>query len=130
MTEVNKAALLEWVLELETTTQPQAKYALNIPGKGMCCLGVATEQFAPRLDLAKEVGVRNIRGEKREVVGYGRYGCTSMLPLEVAIYLGLDDNNTIYVTYQGERTDVTELNDNDGLTFKEIAALIRKEYDL
>lgn len=132
MTEVNRAALLEWVEELETTDKPQTKGWLNVPGRGFCCLGVMCELFAPRLNLVTQVESIPDSGVER-AVRYRRAdetGGSSLLPDSVANYIGTAFGWSVPVTYEGVERDVIYLNDALGLSFKEIAAVVRKEYDL
>lgn len=125
---VNKAALLEWVQELETTDKPQAKRYLNVVGQGYCCLGIACEVFADRLGLVREE-VDSLAGPVITYEDQEGLSGKALLPDAVASLLGTDCGS-IQVTYEGHKVDVTMLNDSIGLSFKEIAALIRKEYDL
>lgn len=134
MTEVNKAALLEWVEELETTDKPQAKKLLNIVDQGYCCLGIACELFADRLGMERVVEDAWSAGDVSAVryrKGEDDWGSRAFLPATVAQFLGVGIDGFLMVSLEnGERHDVTFLNDVKGLSFKEIAALIRKEYDL
>src|SRR5688500_10678628 len=103
--EINRAALLEWVQELETTDKPQAKGYLNIPGVGFCCLGVMCELFADRLKLTSVAEPVTDVGGATEAVRYFQdgveYGTRALLPNSVANYIGCEEDiPLVQITYQ------------------------------
>ncbi len=137
MTEVNEAVLREWCERLETTTTPQTTGVLNrvaegdYPGSstvGMCCLGVLTDMVKDRVGL-EEAEIKSRPG----VIGYRipgqSYAEEALCPRPVLELIGTG-GITPRVEFRGESVSVVQLNDQYGLSFKEIAALVREAYDL
>jgi len=127
-----KALLTRWVERLERNEDAQIQGCLNrtvgnngYPA-GMCCLGVLTEEVKEEAGLVA-VGDDDRIGYKGPPGSVGEFVEYALLPRAVRELLGL---TCIYVMYHGTRTSVVRLNDGEGLTFPEIAALVREEYDL
>lgn len=96
---------------------------LHVEAENFCCLGVACE-------LAAEAGITR-RMERGYGNGYGP-GRNATLPYSVADWLGLTDDAGVLtepVEFAGDdgprrATSLTQLNDDAGKTFAEIADLI------
>lgn len=127
MTELNKAAILEWVEALESgeyqqTTGTLAKYVQGLPSPiSYCCLGVACDVFKNRLGL--KVG--------EEAEGMTRFLTfnhqNDQLPSEVHKFLGLASGDPVVLSDDGACA-LSYLNDEHGKTFAKIAALLRAHY--
>lgn len=122
MTELNKAAILEWVEALESGRYRQitgslAMTSISTNDIGYCCLGVACDVFKDRLGL--EVGE-----DRGEISFDGNIAC---LPEEVHNFLGLPDTE-VHWEEMNRFVHVTQLNDVYELTFPEIAAIIRANF--
>ena len=141
MSEVNKAALLRWVERLERNEDPQGKGYLKSE-QGMCCMGVAADEFAEELGLnvsVVEKGGSEWGSNGEDLINITQYSwgfpdghsdmTRSVLPDPVVHFLGLPDNNPS-VTVDGLSQCLAHLNDHKNLSFPEIAALIRAEFDL
>lgn len=141
MSEVNKAAMLRWVERLERNEDPQGKGYLKSE-QGMCCMGVAADEFAKELGLIVSVvekGGYEWGSDGEDLIDITQYswGCSngysdmtrSVLPDPVVHFLGLSDNHPS-VTVDGLPQVLGHLNDHKNLSFPEIAALIRAEYGL
>lgn len=109
--KMDKRWAYKWARDLETTSARQTKRVLNNGRGGFCCLG--------RLCV--------IAGERGKRIGseisYG--GETAVLPSEVMEKVGMKSDC-------GELPDaaLTELNDEKGMTFREIAKVIRKNWKI
>lgn len=137
MTDVNKARVLRWIERLERNTDPQGKGYLKSE-QGLCCLGVATEEFGDECGISSHVMEKygfSPDDERIDVTMYewtGEEGLgkeAGTMPQVVSEYLGIDTDNP-FVDFEGERVRVSILNDQYSLSFPEIAALLRKEYGL
>lgn len=137
MTDVNKARVLRWIERLERNTDPQGKGYLKSE-QGLCCLGVATEEFGDECGISSHVMEKygfSPDDERIDVTMYewtgeeGLLAVAGTMPQVVSEYLGLGTDNPV-VEYQETLYPVSVLNDRHGLTFPEIAALLRKEYGL
>lgn len=104
--------LMKWVDALESGEYPQAKGSLiNTETGGLCCLGVACD-----------------------VSGLGKWSENgfylkeaSVLPKKVMDYFGLEGRCGFTVEKGSYRnSDLTDLNDGVGLSFKQIAKYVRK----
>ena len=119
-----------WATELETGRHEQTKEVLN-DGTGKCCLGVLCELA---IQAGVPIGVYEVWHEFRD-------GSASMVkaydtestipPMEVLKWAGfqlernLNQANGTFTYDTGDRANLAFLNDN-GMTFTEIAAVIRK----
>lgn len=123
MMEPNKPALLEWAQALESGLYKQTHEQLGRIENGQkeyCCLGVACEVFAERLNLEitwSEVG---------DMDADGAWGD---LHLAVANFLGIERDPRLLHEEDRESTAAT-LNDSHGYTFPQIAAAIRRTFNL
>lgn len=118
---MNLERLLEWVLDLEKTTDEQTKGTL-FDGIGYCCLG----RLCRVMDLEFQVVDPEFEGSAREweVVGDGSI---SFAPFDkVSEFLELTDEEK----QEFDQAFYSDLNDNQGLTFPQIAAAIRDRYNL
>lgn len=114
---MNKENMLKWVEDLETTIDPQAQRVLTNES-GDCCLGRLC-----KVAIADGVLVETKVGGYEGRVYYD--GTSSFPPPSVEDWVGIsavaaDDGLLVYST----------MNDARNATFKEIAAQIRKDYDL
>jgi hypothetical protein len=107
-----------WCTALESGEYPQGKDRLEQSGK-FCCLGVLCK-------LAAEAGVC----ERDAVHSYGSvsYGReVSYLPVSVMTWAGLAECIPNIDYKDGHTYGLAHLNDYEGLTFTEIATLIREQ---
>lgn len=125
MTDLNKAAIREWVEALESgeyqqTTGTLAEYRPD-DTLGYCCLGVACDTFKDRLGL-------EVEERQEEGVRFLAFNNTSeRLPMEVYKFLGLASSNPVVLSDDGPCA-LSYLNDKYGLTFEEIAAILRANF--
>lgn len=125
----NNDNLLRWVEDLESGEFEQTTdgYLKNLQGQ-YCCLGVLEErrvEFRPLAEVDHAFRVADELGSRA-------------LPRAEAIteYLGLPngmlgdgDLGSVAVNYEGDQVTVHALNDQ-GVSFREIARLIRETYNL
>ena len=81
---------------------------------GHCCLGVLSERVC-RLKAVKDTGWKYDRGAGRW--SDGRDSNILELPYKVADLIGLDDQPGFFI-----------MNDTEGKSFKQIAAIVRNKY--
>jgi len=125
--EMNENVRKMWVDALESGKYKQVRKALTIEENGVvghCCLGVLSE-------LAVQEGVippREVayQGKGNTYYSYGAYGSdTTVLPLEVMEWAGIVTEEGVMPTYKG-RPENTLVGLNDaGMSFEEIAAVIK-----
>lgn len=129
---MNKDIADRWVTALRSDKFDQGTDNLCKDGR-FCCLGVLCELYMDEFDLADEFSepalVKDKHGEEREVVYYG--GADDLLPNEVQEWAGMQTHNGTIVQVQDKiwdnDTSLAELND-DGMSFKDIADIIEKEW--
>jgi len=138
--QVHRDRLLVWVEALESGRYRQGTGQLRVANTfgetlRMCCLGVACEvsglgRWEPDTDNYVVDGAPRdeLNGDLAD--HGGRYVAGTYLPLAVAEHYGVDDYNPEFVDRYGAPRWATDLNDVDGATFAEIAAAIRRTYDL
>ncbi len=120
----NKDALREWVVALLSGEFEQGRGRLKLIGidgqpDEYCCLGVACEIFAERLNLKKEI-------KHYFNITYAFYNDHAWaLPMAVSHYLGVNE----YMPVIAGRL-VTELNDILEWDFYKIACAINSTYEL
>jgi hypothetical protein len=116
--DMNPEIRAQWCAALRSGDYQQARKALY-DGEGYCCLGVLC-------DLAVKAGAvaeRVYTGTENEP-GFWQYdGRGDYLPISVREWAGLDDGNPEVRTRTGLEP-LGILNDENGLTFAEIADLI------
>jgi hypothetical protein len=124
-----KDNIRRWVEALESGEYQQGVGYLHDRHDNLfCCLGVAC-------DLAyKEGVVARFQYDNDEpgrssawIVRYGKSELSTVLPDEVADWLGLADQNP-EVEVDDSRYELTHVNDAWEMSFTEIAQLIRKNY--
>lgn len=103
----------KWAEALESGAYQQATGALEQPGRGFCCLGVAC-----RVAIDHGVPLR-ISSDGAGAITYD--GHSGSLPTVVRAWLGLRDNTGTYRPTNNLATD----NDNRHHDFKRIAQTIR-----
>jgi len=132
---VNKQNMILWVKGLRSNRFKQATNALairrNPDGEwGHCCLGVACEiAIENGLPMKVEV-IGDVEGSQAKT--FGKYDDQSVLPVEVATWLGVSDRNPMLKT-QGEAFhaySAAGLNDTHGYTYEQIAQCIIDTYGL
>jgi hypothetical protein len=144
MSEVNREVITKWVEALESGEYPQTTGRLQRTGPGYsdqpigyCCLGVLCE-------IAAENGItyKEIPSLDDHPTGVALFGGDDLLPPNsVKEWAGLDSANPLLTVevptydYDLEREvlvegdhQLSELNDEYGWTFAEIAAELRKKY--
>lgn len=123
---MNRENILKWVVDLETTTEPQATDALY-DGVGYCCLGrlckVAGLEFVP-VDHDYKVettGDQSFAPQSviREFLGIEEYD----LNTEDALLDPSNGGPFVQARY-------SDLNDNYKLSFWQIAAKLREDFNL
>lgn len=106
----------KWVEALKSGQFQQARGQLRRKlGRGdyaYCCLGLACELYR-----------QDVGGRWREETVFGNAHNSAGLPAKVAKWLGANDDALVYLPRIGK--DLAWLNDQ-GMTFKEIAALINR----
>jgi hypothetical protein len=133
---MNRKNLLKWIEELETTDKKQGRYYLHRieqdGSESFCCLGILTEvakaDGVPMELKVHEYGASIPTFPKAYII----YNERGELPNEAVLnWLGLDRFSTISAKRKPDHTipaRVDMLNDEEGLTFKEIAACLRQTY--
>lgn len=131
---MNPEIKAQWVAALRSGDYAQTKGALHrLRDKfsvraGYCCLGVLC-------DLAVKAGVttEDAHGETAQGVGQSSFGwdhSASYLPTEVVAWAGLYERNPV-VSVGGQcREHLSDLNDDRGCNFEEIADAIERTTDL
>jgi hypothetical protein len=144
---INVPAFWNWILELESGETQQGKSRLHtIDENGtesLCCLGVLSRQLAPTLNLPVERFEALVTYDDRsglpgdnvfEYLGipdthieWLDTGYTVLVTIDIATAQKLNNISAIWNYNGGERVGVQSLNDR-GLSFVEIAALLKKEF--
>lgn len=117
---MKKEIMEKWVAALRSGEYKQGKYSLHSEGK-FCCLGVLCE-------VALRDGVPvGVRGGGLNIV-YD--GAVAVLPKRVQDWADMaSDSGTMESSPQdGFRPTLTLLNDDEGKSFVEIAAIIERNY--
>ena len=115
---MDKRIAEEWCSRLESGKYRQGSGKLRQRSERkdkFCCLGVLCE-------IAVEKGIVQLYKRATNVFSYG--SDTIHLPRKVAKWAGMSEGAK--VTYNKQKTDLMTLNDYEGLTFKEIAQVIRE----
>lgn len=113
-----KERLLRWVKALESGRYKQGRFMLKSADNEYCCLGVACNVAKQDLKLRWETKL--YRGSLG-IIGKDVTYKTAALPPRVRKWLGI---STAF------EEKLMTMNDSHNLTFKEIAAVIRKKYNL
>jgi len=109
----------KWLIDLETTKAKQASGVLNNGNGGYCCLGRACVALGFKAYIGS--------GWDEGAMFYGKRGDAQefSLPEEVKDLLAVyNSDGKSRLTF---KPDLIELNDEERLTFKEIAAVIRED---
>lgn len=154
MSEPNLEHIRAWIEALESGKYMQGSGALcrsnGINGMEYCCLGVACEvAIADGVPLRKEMGERDASHFAPiweyvyvDAVNGQEYRNGDVLPIPVSDWLGLDDNNptlpNLWPMEEDEDDnwqdqgylDATEVNDDRGWDFDQIAAALRNRFGL
>lgn len=122
-----KAARLDaWADELESGKYEQVTGKLSDGGDGRCCLGVACEAYLEATGEGTWTAYeRNDDTEARAFDLPGGGGSAGVLPSKVAEWLGTQINPLLHDPENGSLACATHLNDEEKLTFPEIAARVR-----
>lgn len=114
--------MAKWSAALESGEYKQTSSYLR-DKDGFCCLGVACDVYA------KETGLGKWDNEDGATHFYF-LGKRATLPLEVSSWLGIPDRlgDPQLVVNSRART-IVQLNDEDRLTFREIAKILRQNFD-
>lgn len=154
MDGMNAEAMDKWMRDLRSGEFEQAIGVLQslYPGnKGMCCLGVVTDTNVDACDLiVQRTDSHRVRYSWANEEGDYIFASSTLLPLPVAEYLGIPESHrdgmggecSLYVKAHGEEyvtesvslkvgynvTEVTLLNDDEGLSFEEIADRIEETF--
>jgi len=108
----------EWAKRLRSEDYEQGQGYLQAQGK-FCCLGVLCDIAADAGIVAPEAGHGFIEHFKYD-------GADNVLPVSVENWAGTG-GPCPEVLYNGEDTSLWKLNDNEELTFNEIADLIEEQ---
>lgn len=124
---MNQEIKAEWVAALRSGNYAQGTSRLHAEEDGQdtfCCLGVLC-------DIAAQRGV--VGSTRFKACGCGSYECglnyyeydseTGYLPPSVQEWAGLESANPAVLHFDGT-TELSDLNDREGLNFKQIADLI------
>ena len=124
-----KDNMRRWVEALESGEYEQGVGYLHDRHDNMfCCLGVACDLAYKDGVVARDQYDNDEPGRSSEwIVRYGKAEVSTVLPDEVVDWLGLADQNP-EVAVDGNRFELTHLNDALEMSFMEIAQLIRYEY--
>lgn len=110
----------KWVAALESGEYKQGREKLHSSNDEFCCLGVAC-------DLAVKADVIPPPLQEGDMFEYNKEGY--FLPESVKNWLGLRSDQGTYYDEQNNRGNLANDNDENGLTFAEIAQIIRKHED-
>ena len=113
---MNKKIKAKWVAALRSGQYKQTQNQLR-DGNKFCCLGVLCNIHA-------QEHPRIAKMQKNPKVYMGE---TTVLPEAVIKWSGLKDDCGGQVIYRGLGEALTELNDNEELSFKKIAKLIEAQ---
>lgn len=119
MRELNLNVIRRWVAALRSGKYGQAEGSLR-KDDGYCCLGVLTDLYIKKKGLEWDVV------QEESYKSYTFLGCDSYPPPDVLDWAGMWSERS--VTRYGKYLD--DLNDEDELTFSEIANVIEKEAGL
>ena len=92
-----------------------------------CCLGVLCKLAVKAGVIPEPVITYDIAVKQK---AYGMNGAVGLMPDEVMEWAGVDPagyGNTVTLDYDNRATNADYLNDSKGLTFKEIAKLVREQ---
>jgi len=139
----NLELIKEWVKALRSGEYTQGKRALRDTENKFCCLGVLCDITKEKLNLewglwADEIADELVEGE---VYHIGKEKCGGVLPFEVSQYLGAELDHRVVIKTDNSKipeevnnslrfnyTYLTDLNDDYGLTFNEIADILEEEF--
>lgn len=108
----------KWVAALESGDYEQTDGVLKSKsGFEYCCLGVACEVYRQETGLGRWT-------EEHRFSASAEDARTATLPNRVMEWLGIND---AYGTYDDGYKSLTDHNDHDKFTFKEIAEIIKSE---
>lgn len=117
---MNQTIKKKWVDALRSGNYEQGSYMLKSGDGRYCCLGVLC-------DLAVQEGVaREERTTNTPDPQYYYDGAADLLPASVIKWAGLDSNNA-QVEYGDGVVPLSVLNDEENLTFNEIADLVEEQ---
>ena len=108
-----------WIQALESEKYKQGAGHLQFPTGKFCCLGVACEVLGAKYDGGEEYPPQEVVDLLGLVTDHG--GCNETQADQLKGKLEVYD-------YDGSSLELVELNDDVGLTFKEIAGLLRDGY--
>jgi hypothetical protein len=119
---MNKNNLRKWYRALASGDYLQTSGTLNSYSR-FCCLGVACEVAIDNgldLEIATSEGITAYNNE------------SLVMPQSVVDWFGLEDviDGNPYLLWDEEMRLATHLNDNDQLSFAQIAEAVRVTYDL
>ncbi len=112
---MNPEVKTQWCKALESGEYAQTEGMLH-DATGYCCLGVLCDLYA------KQTGAEWVPGEGDNLE---MYGADESLPSKVMAWAGLKNPNPL-VNVGGEIESLATLNDEEGMTFPEIAKYIRE----
>lgn len=122
MLTMNPEIREQWVAALESGEYKQGKGWLcpvDDGNRSYCCLGVLAD-LAVKAGIIDEPTTFEANHLEDSYLVFG--GASATLPLEVQEWAGLDDSDP---SADGEYKPLSQYNDDDEYTFKEIAAKIK-----
>lgn len=123
----NKENMRLWVAALRSGDYQQGVGALQTEGNKFCCLGVACEiAMIHGIELTFYQG----SGEDSNFISYD--ACSTFLPAKVAAWLGIgyDQHSSFIDVAISNSLSATAANDNNKMSFDEIADAVEVYYEL
>lgn len=119
LNQKQRKRIQKWVAALRSKKYKQTQYRLKDNVGGMCCLGVGCEVYRNAYNNNHKIKL-NWNGRNYFL------GSSGAMPEDVYRYFGLYNPN-VEVKYKNDFISLGRLNDNEGLTFHEIANIIERE---
>jgi hypothetical protein len=121
-----------WVTALRSGEYSQTKDKLKTES-GHCCLGVLCELYAKTQKKKgfqkNEKGIFYIQDSKIRDINKSLKQQAAILPTQVRRWAGISSETGEFVTKKGNLKELTDLNDNHGKSFKQIANTIDKYWE-
>ena len=108
-----------WIEALNSDEYKQTKMCLK-DSTGFCCLGVLTDLYIK--EHSQEWKVIDMRDY------YSFSGRSKTLPNCVGEWSGLETDDPNFLKSSNERVYLSQLNDDEGYSFKQIAQVIEKNF--
>lgn len=113
-----------WIEALESGEYAQIKHRLHTD-EGFCCLGVLEDVYNKIFHPSLKWRLRSEVASSMTMTRSGaKYRNIYELSKKIQKFMGIEGSPRI--NYKGDERGLVELNDTEGLSFKEIADLLRK----